>query len=413
MDIDFIEKCLTYNDGNTSKEKHIRFAGFEMCKDTKYNCFLFDSWWNSGDKNLMIGACLLKRSNTDTLPMKYAKEILLKHVETEYGQEILYKAYEPGSNLFNAFLPVQFAEYYSQKVIRLFVDTSPMSTTLLRDYLNSNDYAAWYYRLAGLYAAHLSRYRKEISYTSFFPFLHSEYKELRDAAARAMRHYELRAGLIEDYYRLSFNADERIAWMKVAKDRADVFLDLKPNQMTDEELREITGLSVHRDVAEDWENTDKENAAAIYWGLKHENWNQEDYINQVLDENSKASDILKEAAIVQNRDWCGSPYRTYEPLLVYQKCVGDVIVEAEIPNFAEVRGEPGKGRSRASCAIITDIIGDLFGQELAISLEDHHRVYHIGDTIDYHYDFTPGFRDIPSTGFHFYNTLDEAKNALY
>ena len=35
MDINFIEKCLTYNDGDTNKEKHVRFAGFEMCKDTK------------------------------------------------------------------------------------------------------------------------------------------------------------------------------------------------------------------------------------------------------------------------------------------------------------------------------------------------------------------------------------------
>ena len=99
--------------------------------------------------------------------------------------------------------------------------------------------------------------------------------------------------------------------------------------------------------------------------------------------------------------------RTIEPPeLVYKKCICGVIVVAEIPKDAQVRGKYGS-KCRASKAIIRDIIGDFCGEKVGISKYDHKTAYFIGDEIEID-DFDYSNEEC-STGFHFFCTIEEAQ----
>ena len=101
------------------------------------------------------------------------------------------------------------------------------------------------------------------------------------------------------------------------------------------------------------------------------------------------------------------PTRTFEPpKTVYKKCLLGVIVEAEIPKSAHVRG--GKYfKCRASEAIITGIIGDTLGEKIGISDYDYKTTYQVGDhvVID---NFDSSDNEC-STGFHFFCLKQEAE----
>lgn len=101
------------------------------------------------------------------------------------------------------------------------------------------------------------------------------------------------------------------------------------------------------------------------------------------------------------------PTRTFEPpKTVYKKCLLGVIVEAEIPKSAHVRG--GKYfKCRASEAIITGIIGDTLGEKIGISDYDYKTTYQVGDhvVID-NFDYSD---NECSTGFHFFCLKQEAE----
>ena len=51
------------------------------------------------------------------------------------------------------------------------------------------------------------------------------------------------------------------------------------------------------------------------------------------------------------------------PKTVYKKCLGGVIVCAKIPNNAQVRGSYGS-KCRTNKVVITNIIGDFFGEKV-------------------------------------------------
>ncbi|MGJ7024992.1 DUF5758 domain-containing protein [Petrimonas sulfuriphila] len=100
--------------------------------------------------------------------------------------------------------------------------------------------------------------------------------------------------------------------------------------------------------------------------------------------------------------------RTIEPpKQVYKKCLCDIIVVAEIPQNAQVRGRVN-AKCRASEAIIVDIVGDICGEKVGISKYDTKTIYEIGDHIiidDFDYS-----DEECSTGFHFFCTKREAEN---
>ena len=95
------------------------------------------------------------------------------------------------------------------------------------------------------------------------------------------------------------------------------------------------------------------------------------------------------------------------PEKVYKKCLGGVLVVAEIPNDAHIRGQIN-GKCRASKAKIVDIIGDFYGEKLAISIYDCNTCYQIGDVVEID-DFDMSEEEC-STGFHFFCSLELAQN---
>ena len=100
--------------------------------------------------------------------------------------------------------------------------------------------------------------------------------------------------------------------------------------------------------------------------------------------------------------------RTCEPPeKVYKKCVGDVIVVAEIPADAQVRGTL-TSKCRSDKAKIVDIIGDLCGEKVGVSLYDHKTTYFVGDEV-YIPDFDYSYQEC-STGYHFFCTEEQAVN---
>ncbi len=100
--------------------------------------------------------------------------------------------------------------------------------------------------------------------------------------------------------------------------------------------------------------------------------------------------------------------RTIEPPeRVYKKCVGGIIVVASIPKDAQVRGGFGH-KCRASKAVIEKIIGDLCGEQVGISKYDLKTLYYAGDEVEiFDFDFS---NEECSTGFHFFCTIEEARN---
>ena len=99
--------------------------------------------------------------------------------------------------------------------------------------------------------------------------------------------------------------------------------------------------------------------------------------------------------------------RAFEPPeKVYKKCLGGVIVVANIPKDAQVRGENGK-KCRANKAVITDIIGEFQGEKIGVSIFDKTTMYKIGDVVEIEY-FDISFAEC-SSGFHFFCTEGEAR----
>ena len=100
--------------------------------------------------------------------------------------------------------------------------------------------------------------------------------------------------------------------------------------------------------------------------------------------------------------------RTFEPPeKVYKKCISGVIVIAEIPKDAQVRGNRGE-KCRANKARIIEIEGDFLGEKIGISSYDKLTTYRIGEEIVVD-DFDMSFEKC-AAGFHFFCSKDEAVN---
>ena len=99
--------------------------------------------------------------------------------------------------------------------------------------------------------------------------------------------------------------------------------------------------------------------------------------------------------------------RSFEPPeRVYKKCVANVIVIAEIPKDAHVRGQEGH-KCRASKARIVEVVGDFCGEPVGISVYDRTTTYYAGDEIEID-DFDLSDEEC-SQGFHFFCTRAEAE----
>ena len=99
--------------------------------------------------------------------------------------------------------------------------------------------------------------------------------------------------------------------------------------------------------------------------------------------------------------------RTIEPpKRVYKKCEWGVIVVAEIPADAQVRGRRD-GKCRASKAHIIDILGDAMGKKIGVSRYAPNTVYEIGDDVVIE-NFDMSSEECVA-GFHFFCTEEMAR----
>ena len=139
--------------------------------------------------------------------------------------------------------------------------------------------------------------------------------------------------------------------------------------------------------------------------------NGKDVPFEVIEKGLKDSDCDVRTAAMNACKKAGIPIptiRTIEPpQKVYKKCVGGVIVVAEIPKDAQVRGKT-IGKCRANKAKIVDIIGNFAGEKVGISIWDKTTAYFIGDDVEID-DFDMSDEEC-STGFHFFCTLEQAQN---
>lgn len=76
----------------------------------------------------------------------------------------------------------------------------------------------------------------------------------------------------------------------------------------------------------------------------------------------------------------------------------------------EVRGS-FSGKCRANKAKIVDVIGTFGGEKVGISIHDKVTTYFVGDDVEIkNFDFS---NEECSTGFHFFCTLEQAKEYNY
>ena len=131
---------------------------------------------------------------------------------------------------------------------------------------------------------------------------------------------------------------------------------------------------------------------------------------EVIERGLKDSDCDVRTAAMNACQKNGIPIpviRTFEPpLRVYKKCIGDVIVVAEIPSDAQVRGKPGQ-KCRTNKAKIVEVVGDFCGEQVGISIHDRTTTYFVGDEVEIdNFDYSD---EECSTGYHFFCTVEEAK----
>ena len=110
-------------------------------------------------------------------------------------------------------------------------------------------------------------------------------------------------------------------------------------------------------------------------------------------------------------DKSDSLFRTFNPpKKVYKKCIGDVIVIAEIPEDAFIRGSYST-KCRTNKAKIIDILGDICGEKVGISYYDNEVWYQIGDEIVIEdFDFS---NEECAPGFHFFCSEGMAREYVY
>lgn len=100
--------------------------------------------------------------------------------------------------------------------------------------------------------------------------------------------------------------------------------------------------------------------------------------------------------------------RTIEPpKLVYKKCFNNIIVIAEIPKDAQIRGTLN-GKCRANKAIIKQVCGEICGFNIGISLHNPKIFYEVGDIIEIeNFDYSD---EECASGYHFFCDRKLAEN---
>ncbi len=170
--------------------------------------------------------------------------------------------------------------------------------------------------------------------------------------------------------------------------------------------KSFTGKNISLKSIEKLHNSNRftERMAAMYAAA-----GREDVPAEWIESNFTAAKDIAAAARFAAAKSGFPPYRTIEPSgVVYKKCVDGIIVVAEIPKDAEIRGCKIERQFRSDKAKIVDVIGDFYGDKIGISTFDRKFKYRVGDEIkipDFDYS-----TDAFAAGFHFFLTKEEAES---
>lgn len=248
---------------------------------------------------------------------------------------------------------------------------------IIQQGLKDNDYCV---RLTAIEACH----GKNIPLEIFWKGLNDEDAEVRVAAMEACQGIDIPLKTIQKWFD-SDNWQVRVAAMRACEEK------------------EVSLKTIQKGLMD--RSPEVRSAAILVCEKKEISLND---IQQLLKDKDawKVREIIRKICKVRGIEI--PLYRSIEPpAKVYKKCLGDVVVVATIPDDAEIRGR-FNGKCRTNKAKIVDIIGDISGEKIGISVWDKKTIYRIGDKIEIT-DFDKSDEEC-STGFHFFCTKEQAVN---
>ena len=399
-------KISTIEKAFSSDDRHVIRAAVNACKDYRFEQAHFDKWWKTDNLNYMLGACFLRRSY-GYLPTKYLRQIIsdsrFSWYDVSYGRQLLLKSYAPKTYVQNSFPPSVYEKYYSPELLKLSVGNIPASGYLIKKWLASDK---WYEKCMGLYSVTMLG---EYHLIDLKAFLLDIDPDVRDAAIEAIRKMNLSPVTLIKSYQDASTISERICWMRIANGREDFALPVSPNDMDISEIEKMRGIHIDVKMRDAWlVGTEKEKVVALYSLMNDPNVPYV-IINRALRD---ASPFVHETAIILAGENHYPAHREFEPgTPVFKKCIGNVIVFATIPAEAEVRGDP-RVEGRSNLALITEVKGDFYGEQLGISFYDAKTQYKKGNFVKIE-NFDYSMKDAGTTGFHFFSNMKDASKFYY
>lgn len=269
-----------------------------------------------------------------------------------------------------------------------FTGRSDISADTIIRWLSGDDY---WHRLAALYA---SMWRKDIPLELLEQGLTDENYDIADASARAFRGRTTDIPL-ETIEKLIGGSNQRGKLSNVRKEQAAMYAC-------------VGNTDIPTDVLKRWYSSDDWllKTMAVNACVYREGMSWKDIEPAMTITGSSLYDnVRRSARCVCRENHIAVPVvRTFTPPdRVYKCCYNDVIVVAEIPKDAQVRGSLYH-KCRADKAIITDIIGNVEGVKVGISWYDRKTTYYVGDEVHIdNFDFSDAEN---ASGFHFYLNID-------
>ena len=399
----------TIEKGLLDSDKYVRKAAIMAARYQSHNADVIDDWWHSEDVNFKIASCFSYLGANSMLPKQKIVKVIhecAKLYGDEFASNLLLAGYKRDAILTRMYPEEEFSQYYSVKLLKKCANTIPIAAPIITKWLDSPE---WYHQCLALYVLARQEAKGFVPISYIYPALENMDKAVREAGVEALRNIGPSMNFMAVKFINPLNSSSvRETLMHVCQGRKDIILPLNPNRMLRGELMAVRGLSVEEETVLKWEKgTTKERAAALYARADEPNL---PYV--VIERGLRDGDsLLREAALIVSRTHGYPPYHSFKPKkTVFKKCVGGVILEAEIPESAEIRGD-GRDGARANRAIIKNIENDYCGEKIGIAFYDCSTEYRVGNTVEIN-DFDMSLEECAS-GFHFFENHKLAKDFYY
>ncbi len=393
-----IEKALV------SKDKYVQEVAIKKCRlNTNFSTQDINDWREAKDLPHQLAAIYLRKSKK---PEHFAE--ILAETNQAYGYrfacEVLLQAYSANTNLWSTYPPSEFGEYYTEKLVKKAMGSTPISTKMVKIWAKSDK---WYDKISALYACILDPMILP-TFEAAAMFEDAIDKEVINAAIIALRSKELPGESLQNIYNKADSITKRVAATKLFYGRKDAILNFDPERASDEEIKALAGICPDKKRTETWWSSDQPRiqAAAIY-ACKDSDMPFV-FFNKAL---RSTDPFLHEAGLVatySKKDF--EPVRQIDPEVVYKKCVGNIIVKGTIPKNTSIR-ITGKNQGRADKFYVEKITGDFYGEKIGMSFFDCDTQYQEGFVIRVS-DFNPSCAE-STTGIHFFTNEEDARKFYY